>query len=282
MNATLRTPTADSARDAHLSLSTDCVADSAGGLTFDLADPGARGDAHLLLRLRASDVDGEPDEVRLPLTPAGHGRLRAVLPSSVDLPEGRWDAYAEYGASEPRRLVPGLNDLRSLVDRVPSGARGHVAVRIPYATKYGNLTVRAWHRAPHAEGGELYIGDTELTVHGRLFGTTPTSDAYAEAHSRRQPALTHRADVTSQGADFTCTLDHQALAAQPGSWDLWLYPSGAAGPRVRIARLLDDVADKKPIFTYPLTRLDTEAGPVDVGPYYTTDNDLSVRVVTVA
>lgn len=124
----------------------DCIADSAGGLTFDITDPGpgaAAGDTHLVLRHR----DGVR-EVRLPLTPAADGRLRAALPSSVELPEGRWDAYAQVADGEPQRLAPGLNDLRSLVDRVPSGARGHVAVRIPYGTKHGNLSVRSWLRAP--------------------------------------------------------------------------------------------------------------------------------------
>jgi hypothetical protein len=47
---------------------------------------------------------------------------------------------------------------------------------------------------------------------------------------------------------------------------------------VRIARLLDDVADKKPVLTYPRARVDTAYGPVEAGPYYTRDNDLSVSV----
>ncbi|MHC0430516.1 hypothetical protein ACX6XY_10040 [Streptomyces sp. O3] len=278
MTAPVRTPAADTPKDAPVPLSTDCVADSAGGLTFDLADPGTTGAAHLLLRLRGGDADDPADEVRLPLTPAGDGRLRAVLPSSVGLPEGRWDAYAEYGGGVPRRLVPGRSDLRSLVDRVPSGRRGHVAVRIPYATQYGKLTVRAWHRAPHAEAGELLVGDGELTVRGRVFATTLTADAYVEARARTRPALTHRAEVTRQGPDFTCAVAYRELAGRRGVWDLWLYPAGAAGPGVRIARLLDDVADKKPVLTYPVTRLDTAHGPVEAGPYYTADNDLSVRV----
>lgn len=44
-----------------------CIADSAGGLTFDVRDPGTPGDAHLVLLRRGS---GHPaEEVRLPLTP---------------------------------------------------------------------------------------------------------------------------------------------------------------------------------------------------------------------
>ncbi|MEU1019582.1 hypothetical protein ABZ383_26015 [Streptomyces sp. NPDC005900] len=255
----------------------DCVADSAGGLTFDVTEPagtGTRDTVHLLLRLRDRD-----DEVRLPLSPSADGRLRAALPSTVDLAEGRWNAYAQIAGGEPRRLLPGVNDLRSLVDRAPSGSRGRVAVRIPYATKQGNLSVRSWHRAPHAEAGEIEIDDAGLTVRGRLYGTTASDAVYAEAVKRDDPGLVQRAEVTATGPEFTFALRHDPFAdSGPGPWDLWIHPTGESGPRVRLARLLDDVADKKTIFTYPVVRRESAHGPVETGPYYTNDNDLAVRV----
>lgn len=255
----------------------DCIADSAGGLTFDVTDsgePGMRDAAYLLLRRRESD-----DEVRLPLSPSADGRLRAALPSSVELAEGRWNAYVQVAGGEPRRLMPGVNDLRSLVDRAPSGARGHVAVRIPYATKQGNLSVRSWLRAPHAEVGEIQITDADVSVQGRVYGTTLTGAAYAEAVRRAEPDLVRRAEVTSEGPGFTFALGHGPLAdSGPGPWDLWLCPAGEGGPRIRLARLLDDVPDKKAIFTYPWVRVGAADGAVDSGLYYTNDNDLSVRI----
>ncbi|MEV0440733.1 hypothetical protein AB0I84_23340 [Streptomyces spectabilis] len=277
--------TSDDARDAGRgheqapAPKADCIADSAGGLTFDVTDPGETETAHLLLRLRDSDPVAE---VRLPLTPAGDGRLRAALPSSVELAEGRWNAYALVDGGEPRRLMPGVNDLRSLVDRAPSGSRGHVSVRIPYATKQGNLSVRAWVRAPHAEAGELRITDTGLTAHGRVYGTELTPDARVEAVFRKEPERVVRAGVTAGGPEFDVTLRYADLAAGRGPWDLWLLPRGDEGPRVRLARLLDDVADKKPIFTYPVTAVEGPEGPVEAGPYYTNDNDLAVRVRALA
>ncbi|MGB8942926.1 MAG: hypothetical protein WCD21_22185, partial [Streptomyces sp.] len=57
----------------------DCIADSAGGLTFDVTDPGGKGAAYLLLRRR--DAASTEEDVRLPLSPAADGRLRAALPS---------------------------------------------------------------------------------------------------------------------------------------------------------------------------------------------------------
>ncbi|MEV0254846.1 hypothetical protein AB0H82_11365 [Streptomyces sp. NPDC050732] len=259
----------------------DCIADSAGGLTFDVTDPGEPGTAdaaHLLLRRR--DAESAEDCVRLPLSPSADGRLRAALPSSVELAEGRWNAYAQVAGGEPRRLMPGVNDLRSLVDRAPSGSRGHVAVRIPYATKQGNLSVRSWLRAPHAETGEIDITGTAMTVHGRVYGTGLTDTAYVEAVRRAEPDVVHRAEVTADGPEFTFTLPYGPLAEHgAGPWDLWLLPAGGSGPRVRLARILDDVPDKKTIFTYPVVPCATERhGTLETGPYYTLDNDLSVRV----
>jgi hypothetical protein len=112
-------------------------------------------------------------------------------------------------------------------------------------------------------------------VRGRAYGIALTPDAYAELAPRRK-TVPLRAEVHRDGAEFGFTVDWTALSE--GVWDLWLRPAGESGPRVRIARLLDDIADKKPIFTYPRTTLETAAGPVTAVPYYTGDNDLSVTV----
>ncbi|MER7681953.1 hypothetical protein [Streptomyces sp. NPDC096934] len=264
--------------------SADCIADSAGGLTFDVTDTGEPGDAHLVLRRR-----GGREEVRLPLTPVGDGRLRAALPSSVPLPEGRWDAYAQVAGGEPHRLVPGVNDLRSLVARVPSGALGRVAVRIPYASgfpappgregvspRHGRLTVRSWLRAPHAEAVELGCGERDLGVRGRVYGVGLTPDAYAEVCHRDAAGPPVRAEVAVDQHEFRCTVAYEAL--RPGVWDLWLRPTGESGPRVRVARLLDDIADKKTVLLHPRTTVRTPYGPLVAGPYYTGDNDVSVTL----
>ncbi|MFD0251550.1 hypothetical protein ACFVGX_11600 [Streptomyces sp. NPDC127113] len=261
-------------------LRADGVGDSAGGLTFDVAARGNTGSALLILRRRDTDAE---ETVSLPLAPAAEGLLRAALPSSVSLPEGRWDAYAALSDGEPRRLVPGVTDLRSLAARTPGGLLGHVAVRIPYATRQGNLTVRSWLRAPHAETAELELVNGGLAVRGRVYGTQLTADAHAELRARTASGGdgdgdgARRVDVVTERADFGFTVRYDTLA--PGDWDLWLRPAGESGPVVRLARLLDDVADKHPVLTYPRARVLTPDGPVEAGPYYTDDNDLSLSVV---
>ncbi|MFJ8822254.1 hypothetical protein ACIREE_10770 [Streptomyces sp. NPDC102467] len=262
-------------RTATMAPRADCIADSAGGLTFDVSDHGSLVPAHLVLVDRAGG-----EEVRLPLTPVGDGRLRASLPISVGLAEGRWDTYAQVAGEEPVRLVPGLNDLRSLVDRAPGGSRGYVAVRIPYATKHGNLTVRSWLRTPHAEAGELRIEGGELTVRGRVYGAQFTAKAHAEIRSRAAAGPVLRGELTVDGAEFALRIGYDELSV--GRWDLWLRPGGEDGPEVRVARLLDDIADKKPIFAYPATQVTVAGRELSAEPYYTADNDLAVVVSAVA
>ncbi|WP_217197486.1 hypothetical protein [Streptomyces buecherae] len=303
-------PTPASRPEASAPLRADSVADSAGGLTFDIVDLAlpdpADWNAALVLRLRG-DAEGA-DEVRLPLSPAGERRVRAVLPSTVALPEGRWDVYVAVGDERPRRLAPGLNDLRSLVDRRPGPSLSPLAVCIPYTTKHGNLSLRSWLRAPHAEAGELRVADGTLTGRGRLYRVERPvawlSGAVVRARLRRDPSVAHEVPVTADCADFDFSLAYADLAAHwdggQDVWDLWLAradegeeadgraaaeAAAEAAPadrppatRVRIARILDDVVDKKPVFAYPALSLSTDRGTVRVTPYYTADNDLSVRV----
>ncbi|MFI6939701.1 hypothetical protein ACIBI4_10535 [Streptomyces sp. NPDC050418] len=253
-----------------------CVADAAGGITFELEAPEDVAGAQAVLLLTRRGGSGPDDEVRLPLTGTDTGRMRAALPATMALPEGRWNAYLQLGGAGTTRLLPGVNDLRALLDRDPGPGAGTLAVRIPYATKFDNLAVRAWQRAPHAEAGELSIGAEQLTVRGRLFGAAVGAGADVELVHRAGETGPLSAEVTADGTEFSATLTYKEL--RPGTWDLWLRPAGTEGPRVRIARLLDDVADKKQVFRYPARRIDGAYGPVDAGPYYTTDNDLAVKV----
>ena len=174
--------------------------------------------------------------------------------------------------------MPGITDLSPLADRAPGGPQGHVAVRIPYATRQGNLTVRSWLRAPHAEVAELRPEDGGLAVRGRLYGIPFAPGAYAELRARPGAFAggVRRPDVVAGRTEFAFTVPYDTLT--PGVWDVWLRPAGESGPLVRLARLLDDVADKQLVLPHPRVRLETPYGPVAVGPRYTGDNDLELTV----
>ncbi|MBC9715305.1 hypothetical protein H9Y04_22395 [Streptomyces sp. TRM66268-LWL] len=251
-----------------------CAADADGGVSIELALPEAADRRScLLLRRHAKQAQ---DEVRLPLAELPGGRLRAELPVGTALREGRWDVYLVLDDEEPVRVLPGMNDLRALLDREAHKVEGKLRVRIPYPAKEGHLAVRAWQRGPHAEAGELHIGEGRLTLQGRLLGAEfgEEADLLADLRGSAEPPVT--VEVKVSGDEFTATVPYRKLG--PGLWDLRLRPSGAQGPRVRVGRLLDDVADKKPVFRYPSSRVTGEYGPVEAEPYYTVDNDLSVKV----
>jgi hypothetical protein len=58
-------------------------------------------------------------------------------------------------------------------------------------------------------------------------------------------------------------------------WDVFVrLGDGEGAAPVRLARLLDDVADRKEVFVHPVAAV----GSAAVRPYYTVDNDLAVEV----
>lgn len=255
----------------------DCTADSAGGLTFDITLPGTgeRWDAALVLR----GAHCPDDPVRLPLVPAGEGVLRAVLPSTMRLPEGRWKAGLILGDSSAVRLGAGRLDLSSLVGRAPYNGLAWLGVRIPYRTQGGGLSVRSWQRWPHAEVSEIAVGEGSLTVHGVLHGAELTSTASLEVRDRGADMAAGAFPVVADGPRFTATLPLRdgprvPRSATEAAWRLlWLRPARDT-PGVRIARLLDDIADKRCI-RYPAVPL--ASGRYGVRPGYTGDNDLALR-----
>ncbi|MFD4799415.1 transferase [Streptomyces anulatus] len=262
----------------------DCAADPAGTLTFDLTVPAAAPApaAVLLLRRRGAAGDRPGGTVRIPLDGSGPGRLRAVLPASTGLSEGRWDAYVEEPGSEtPRTVEPGLRDLRALVDRSPDTGVASVSARVPYPTAGGRLALRCWVRAPHAEAGAVVVGPAGMTVEGMLYGVAVGEGAVVEARLPGDPARTHSFPLTPAGGPsggFAFTLPYGPPAEGPVHaaqlWQLWLVPAaGAAG--VRISRILDDVWSRHKSFVYPVR----EAAPrVLATPCYTADNDLCLRL----
>ncbi|MER5279168.1 hypothetical protein ABT025_25955 [Streptomyces sp. NPDC002809] len=237
------------------------------------------------LLLQRRPKKGKPEETGryVELEPAGQDQWRAVVEAAPALDEGRWDAYVVDAPGDERTpLLSGLRDLRALV----SGGDGRatpVAVRIPYATEDGRLAVRAWWRATHAEAGRIVLAGDSMTVHARLFGARLGEGAAVSLNRRGQDSDVRQTALRAEGGqDFSFTVDYGDLAAEGGGpgageapvfWDVYVRPATGT-PRIRVARLLDDIADRKTVFVYPAAVL----GEVSARPYYTVDNDLSVEV----
>ncbi|MFJ4576733.1 transferase [Streptomyces sp. NPDC088846] len=271
----------------------DCTVGADGGIVFDLdLGPGLDryrdGEApELLLRLRGGGGDGDGTTVRLPTSLRG-GRLRAVLPSTVEPAEGRWDVQVrEPDAADDGAVAveAGIRDVRLLMDRTPD--TGRIAVRIPYPTADGRLAVRCWIRAPHAEAGPVTFDRDGMTVEGALYGTALGDGARVEARLAGAPDRTCSVPATGTEGAFSFTLPLDRLATGPVTgkqlWTLWLVPGTAGGKGtggksadgVRISRILDDVWDRRNSFVYPGRGAGEGARAT---PCYSGDNDLCVRI----
>ncbi|MFE2378188.1 transferase [Streptomyces sp. NPDC059398] len=257
----------------------DCTAGADGTIGFAVTAAGPTG---LVLKRRKSG-----DRVRLALTESPDGRPSAVLDAAYMLGEGRWDIFVEDGAAGEQRVEPGLRDLRKLIARTPAPTATRVVARVPYRTADGMLALRCWSRAPHAEAGELTVREGALTLRGQLYGVVPGPDAVIEARLRGAPGQVHREPVRAGGdGEFSCTLPYGPLGGGDGAeearfWDLWLLAGDAerGGRGARISRILDDIADRKSVFVYPGSPCTGGAGRAATAtPYYTVDNDLSVRI----
>ncbi|AXG83117.1 transferase [Streptomyces paludis] len=253
--------------------------DTDGRLTVRLA-PLTADRPRLLLRQHPRKGRPEDPPRTADLEPTADGGRRAVLDPTPPLAEGRWDLCLLDGpGAPPVRLLPGLLDLRALLaGRDPDRTPEPLAVRIPYPTKDGFLALRTWLRPAHAEIDTLRLSGHTMTVRARLFGARITEGAEIRLIRRGQNRAVRTYTPSPEGTrGFSFTADYRDLladrAADRDLWDVFLRP-GPAGPRVRVGRLLDDVAQRKAIFVYPATPLDGAT----VRPYYTVDNDLALDV----
>ncbi|KUN67202.1 hypothetical protein AQJ46_23150 [Streptomyces canus] len=246
-----------------------CAVDTDGRIIFEVPEAHGR---RLLLRLRPKK--GLPEETLhvLELNSADEGRARAVLAADPVLTEGRWDVYLLDGFARTR-LRPGPRDLRVLVDGHLRDRHAPLAVRVPYVTKDGFLAVRTWLRPAHAEVDRVDVTGGALTVSARLHGASLPAGAEVRLRLRRETGTVRTLEplVGQDGRSFSFTVADETL--DMGVWDMFVRPAPEA-PMIRLARLLDDVADRKEVFVYPGA---TAAGIV-VRPYYTVDNDLSLDV----
>ncbi|WP_406143085.1 hypothetical protein [Streptomyces sp. NBC_01012] len=247
-----------------------------GRLVVDVQLSPAAGSSPQLLFQRRVKKGQAPETGRVvALECVGGDRWQAVLEAAPAFEEGRWDVYVVGVPGEERMaLLPGLRDLRELVS---GGGRVPLAVRIPYVTKDGRLAVRAWMRAAHAEAGRIVLGGGSVTVAARLLGARLGEGASVSLVRRGQASVVREAVLDAgDGQDFSFTVGCRELAPGGGEqvvWDVFVRPALGA-PRVRVARLLDDIADRKGVFVYPVV----VAGGVSARVYYTVDNDLSVEV----
>ncbi|WP_062207585.1 glycosyltransferase family 4 protein [Streptomyces sp. NBRC 109706] len=232
---------------------THAVAAADGSLTVTL-DQQARGE--LLLRLRK---DPARRTVRVPFDRRGRAVLRRA---DHALAEGRWDAFlVTEVAAKPQRLAARLVETAALVNALPLDTAEGATAWIPYPTKDGNLTLRTWQRAGHAEVTAIETGAAASTI---TLTTGAGAGARISAHGPAGDEIPLAVSTTPEG--LRATLAHRDAAA--GTWRLRLTtPDGSSTP---LARIAGDTADRRKTDVHPAVT----HGELTLRLAFTGDNDL--------
>lgn len=220
--------------------------------------------------------------------------VRAVATINQDaLGEGLWDLYLVDWAGRRRRVRAGVRDLRSLVAAAEVSAADPVVRVVPYRTISGYLAIRCWSRQPHAEVTAVRYGDDLLIIEGALYGAqfNGTDPTLTMTRQEGDPRSVVVPGTTTDGRMFRFHLPTQELVtarlSRRDRWDLWVAALPEVAP-VRLAHLLDDVADKPSVYRYPSLAVTEQTSPeqveetpeayLAVTPAYTIDGDLSMTV----
>ncbi|MET9862813.1 glycosyltransferase [Streptomyces smyrnaeus] len=267
------------------------------------ADSLPRGAAVLSLRPRHRD-GAEPVRVPLPSRDQAHAdgwvELRLGR-TEVELFEARWDAYVERTSNGGSKRIKALmvETARLLSMPAPLTSNGTLQPWIPYTTSDGFLALRTWSRARHAEVTSIELGEHGYALTARLYGKGPDL-----ALSRRTMELSGGPVLMAvprdnprqafefpgrRGADGESPTVHLELpfelpaafadGSPEGVWDLWLRP-GPGPERVRLGRLLGDLADRKKTDVTPQTRLGGTDRAVQL--YFSLNNNLVLSLRTLA
>ncbi|MFI5890215.1 glycosyltransferase family 4 protein [Actinoplanes sp. NPDC051513] len=242
---------------------------------------------HLVCRPRR--IEGVTKALRFPLS-ADQAQWSAAFPAeSPVFAEGRWDLFLADRRGRLHRLRAGVLDVRDLI----GGAETAPFTRnVPYATKDKFVAVAAWNREEHAELGQIWYGLETITVTGRIVAGSFGDASPVLTLTRREHLETITVAGTSEGDGqfrFDVPLGRPAAARllRYEDWDA-AVSRGADATLIPIARLMDDVVERKRTYVYPSVRVDDEQPPelyeespvteVRIAPYLTIQSGLSFVV----
>ena len=191
------------------------------------------------------------------------------MPRRAEIIEGRWllvddteVALADIAAAGPGTWT--LKEGQSLFrfgDVVGIVAAGDGVLRVRPGWSEDGTPVAAVERLPpHAEAERVRVEDGALVVEGEVDGNAARLVARHRGDGSEAGAPAER-----DGGRFRARLELAALA-RPGVWDLWL------GDR-RVGTHRDGLPGKKEVLVFPAQR----AGALELQPYYTVEDNLSVR-----
>jgi glycosyltransferase involved in cell wall biosynthesis len=215
---------------------------------------------------------------RLGLLDEGRYVLRGPPGSDVVLRDALSGAERRFALSGEGAAEVRLSELRP-----PDGAhaaswtaRGVAAVEVPHPTELsagdgvfrlrphssasGELSIDAKLLGPYARVDEVWVRGTALELRGSGASTEIEARRRAESAEMRVP-------VVADADGFHASLDLASLGE--GTWDL------VADGELRLGAHLDEMTDRWRSTVYPSVRV---APGLEAEPYFTSDNELSIRV----
>ncbi|GAB3454123.1 hypothetical protein GCM10027570_33860 [Streptomonospora sediminis] len=153
--------------------------------------------------------------------------------------------------------------------------------------------MNAQTETPHAEIAEVWPRDGAVRIVGDLRGGAATGDGpwhlvivLRETETRLQydlPVTGGRFDVSVPLGDFVPAGSAAGTPDDGIKWDLYAAPADLleSGPDtwLRVGRHLDDIRGKKKIMVFPAQQAETGGARLDVRPFYTIKDNLSVECV---
>ncbi len=238
------------------------------------------GDGHAELVLR-DEVSHDEHRIVLARGEDGHAGDfdAAVTVSSLAGAEGEtnvWDAYVALdGAGEER--LPASADARLARASVTPEDASLYRVR-PYLRHQGHLSLAVTRLAPHAEVLEVVVEDEAVGVHGFLPRPPAESSATARLVAcRRSTGSEVSGSATVDGDRFSARLDLGELVDASDDSDVWDLRLEVGASMLRLGAHLDDVRNKKKVLIYPSRTLSRDGVERKLRPYFTVENNLSIR-----
>ena len=227
------------------------------------------------------------------LLPQENGTMvrRAVLSTATPLADGRWGVYLRTGGTLLRVRLRSA-DTRFAVNAPLRRDDAEQVVRLPYRTADGFIAIRSWTRVEHAECRRIAFEGSSMQVDIELSGAALQGSTDGEVGAlltARSRELAVPALVQGTGSRRRVEIDLSLLVqhrlTRHDDWDLWVVLQGR---RVRVERILDDIAERKTVHRQPLLSLPelddypiSEQSPpptIRMRAYFTVDSGLSVYV----
>ncbi|WP_199850550.1 sulfotransferase family protein [Streptomyces sp. CMB-StM0423] len=192
---------------------------------------------------------------------------------------GDWKDKIRSGQVQAGRALPAAEEIPEPLREI-SAAWGYVEGRAE------DRDAAAAGREPHAEIAEVWPRDGAVRLTGSLHGVTDGGAGPWEMllvrRDQEDQQLRYPAELADGGFDVTVPVADLAPAGltTPAQWDIHLAAGeGDAEVRLRAGRHLDGITGKKNIMVFPGQPARIDGADVEVKPYYTIKDNLSVEVL---